>query len=126
MEIGMRTRYFGYSGSSLWSPVSRRQRGWRTLGVAAAAAITALGATTPQSADESTVLHLYLMGHEIGRETDRLTIIDGNRRLESSFEYEDRGTPVKLTATLDADPGWAPRHLIVKGQTYRYFSADSE
>lgn len=79
-----------------------------------------------QAPDESELFHLYLLGHEVGRETDHLTIVNGDRRLESIFEYEDRGTAVKLTATLDADAGWAPRHLVVKGQTYRYFSSDAE
>src|SRR6476659_9511158 len=121
MEIVMRTRCFEYSGSSSSSPASSRRSVWRTLALALTAGAAALGASTPQGADESPVFHLYLMGHEIGTETDRLAIVDGNRRLDATFQYEDRGTPVKLTATLDADPGWAPRHLVVKGQTSRYF-----
>jgi imidazolonepropionase-like amidohydrolase len=77
-----------------------------------------------QGPDETDQFRLYLLGHEIGRETDRLSIVAGGRRLEATFEYEDRGTPVRLTATLDADAGWAPRRFISKGQTYRYFSSD--
>jgi imidazolonepropionase-like amidohydrolase len=67
--------------------------------------------------------HLWFIGHDIGRETD--TLSPDGRHLQSVFHFDDRGTAVDLTASLDLD-ATGPTHLVVKGRNYRLFTSDSE
>jgi imidazolonepropionase-like amidohydrolase len=66
---------------------------------------------------------LYFLGHDIGRETDTWSA-DG-LHLQSAFHFDDRGTAIDLTASLDMEKG-APTRLVVKGRNYRLFASDSE
>ncbi len=50
----------------------------------------------------------------------------GTPPVESVFHFEDRGTAIDLTASLDRDSGGRPVRLVVKGRNYRLFSSDSE
>ena len=69
---------------------------------------------------------LYLLGHRIGQETRTETATDAGRRLAFDFKYNDRGTEVALTSSLELGRDGSPRHFVTKGKTYRYFNADSE
>jgi imidazolonepropionase-like amidohydrolase len=81
-------------------------------------------APAPQP-DGTATFHLHLLGHDIGREVDALSHDGARQQLQSTFHYDDRGAAVDLSAALDLDAG-APVRLVVKGKTYRYFSADTE
>ena len=91
--------------------------------LAAALWITTTAAQAPLPA---ATYHLYLMGHEIGRETDTWTQIDGRRHLDAVFHFDDRGTPIDLAASMECSGDGSPLHLLVKGRNYRLFASDSE
>jgi Amidohydrolase family len=82
-------------------------------------------AFTPQPEIAAT-FHLHLLGHDIGRETVTRSRDGGRQAVRSTFHYDDRGAAIDLTAALDLTADGAPLHLVVKGKTYRYFSADTE
>ena len=67
---------------------------------------------------------LFFLGHEIGRETD-VRSSDG-KRLDAAFHFDDRGTAIDLTGSLDLNEKGESAHLIVKGKNYRLFGSDSE
>jgi imidazolonepropionase-like amidohydrolase len=69
---------------------------------------------------------LYLLGHQIGEERRTETSAASGRQLTFDFKYNDRGTEVALTSTLELGPNGEPRRFVTKGRTYRYFSADAE
>ena len=82
--------------------------------------LVALGA--PQAPAEPT-FRLHVLGHGIGQETDLLSA-DG-RHLDAAFHFEDRGTAIDLTGSLDF-AGNEPVRLVVKGRNYRLFTSDAE
>ena len=92
------------------------------VGIGAAVWVSAQG--TPPA--DATVFRLYLLGHEVGLETDTQSLVAGGRHFASTFAYSDRGASVRLTASLDAGVDLAPRHLVVRGQTSRDGAVDSE
>jgi imidazolonepropionase-like amidohydrolase len=67
---------------------------------------------------------LFFLGHEIGREMD-VRSGDG-RHLDATFHFDDRGTAIDLTASLDLSDTGAPTHFVAKGRNYRLFATDSE
>lgn len=84
----------------------------------------ARGGQTPGPASTAPpTFRLWFIGHDIGRETD--TRSPDGRHLQSTFHFDDRGTAIDLTASLDLDAA-GPTHLVVKGRNYRLFTSDSE
>lgn len=86
--------------------------------------LAVLGAASTPGQDRPPTFRLFFLGHEVGRETD-VPSADG-RHLETTFHFDDRGTAIDLTATLDYTEAGAPSHLVVKGRNYRLFASDSE
>jgi imidazolonepropionase-like amidohydrolase len=66
---------------------------------------------------------LWFIGHDIGFETD--TFSRDGQHLDSTFHFEDRGTAIDLTASLDLASG-AVTHFLIKGRNYRLFRSDAE
>lgn len=98
----------------------------RRAAAAVVVTLAVLAASRTYSPPVITPYHLFLMGHEIGLERDTLTAIPGGERLKATFHFEDRGTPVDLTGSLDFTPAGEPTHFVVKGRTYRLFRSDAE
>jgi imidazolonepropionase-like amidohydrolase len=74
--------------------------------------------------DRPPTFRLLFLGHEIGRETD--TRSSDGRHLDSAFHFDDRGTAIDLTGSLDLGENGDPTHLVVNGRNYRLFASDSE
>ena len=102
--------------------VVRPVRGW-VLAALAAMAVT-LGAQSATPGPPT--YHLFFLGHEVGREVDTVTPAADGRQVQAAFHFDDRSSAIDLQATLEVDAKGAPRHLLVKGKTYRLFIADAE
>ena len=98
----------------------------RLLVVVVAALGLAAASDSPSQADRTATFHLHLLGHDIGREVDTFSHEKGRQRLESTFHFDDRGAAVDLTARLELGADGSALGLVVRGKTYRYFSADTE
>ena len=63
---------------------------------------------------------LHLVAKPAGKETYTLTSTSSGLRLQSHFEYLDRGTPVPLDFTFDCDSEFRPRALRIAGNSTRF------
>lgn len=79
----------------------------------------------PPSGAPASSFDLHFIGHTIGKETTTVVHDAAGDHFQSAFHFEDRGTPIDLTASLDLDPTGAPSRLVVKGRNYRLFQSDS-
>lgn len=99
----------------------------RLLVLTAALALVAAGEgrTAPQQRSAvSDRFVLGFLGHVIGEEKVTIEPRNKGRRISSAFSFEDRGTKVELTASLELDGDGQPIRLTSKGKTYRLFSTD--
>jgi imidazolonepropionase-like amidohydrolase len=85
----------------------------------ACSAIAATQAPAPRA-----TFRLLFIGHDIGQEVDTWT--GGGRHLDAVFHFDDRGTAIDLTGSLDLGEKGDPTHLVVKGKNYRLFTSDSD
>ncbi len=100
--------------------------GMRAPILAAFAAIAIWVAVTAAQTPLPATFRLSFLGHEIGREADTLTSSASGTQLQAVFHFDDRGTAVDLTATLDQAADGTPRHFLIKGRNYRLFTSDAE
>jgi imidazolonepropionase-like amidohydrolase len=82
--------------------------------------------TSAQAPDSASAFDLFFIGHQIGREATTIRRDAAGSHLASAFHFEDRGTPIDLTAALDLDPAGQPTHFLVSGRNYRLFASDAE
>jgi hypothetical protein len=99
------------------------RRLWGSGLFAALAAAVVLSAQAPEPA-ASANFRLFMLGREVGREVSALSTTSAGRKIESVITFKDRGTDARLTATVDADFGWEPRHLVLKGQPFAGATTD--
>jgi len=77
-------------------------------------------ATSLLAGDSSGVFVLHKIGNPIGRETWHITAGPaGTSTLKTDFTFNDRGTNVTLTSTLEYATGSRPTHFTLGGQTSR-------
>lgn len=89
------------------------------------AAISVSGRAPASSATTSS-FDLYFIGHKIGLETTTVVRDAAGAHSQSAFHFDDRGTAIDLTASLDLGPTGEPAHLVVKGRNYRLFQSDAD
>ena len=110
-----------------WARAPRRVRlSFVVLVAAFAASVSVMTPAVARTAQGATTFRLHLLAHEIGREVVTTREAASGRHLESTFHFDDRGAAIDLTAGLDFASDGNPARLVVKGKTYRYFSADTE
>ncbi len=71
------------------------------------------------SAVEEGTFRIHKFKQPIGDERYRILVRNEGRRLTTTFQFTDRGTPVRLDGTLDVSSDLAPRHFDLKGNTSR-------
>lgn len=69
---------------------------------------------------------LHFIGHTIGKETTTVVRDAAGEHFRSAFHFDDRGTAIDLTASLDLRTNGEAEKLTVKGRNYRLFQSDSE
>jgi len=84
----------------------------------------AFSQTTPQN--ESGKFRLHKFEQPIGEENYSITADGGTLTLTTDFKFTDRGTAVPLTATLRTSDSYVPQSFVIKGQTSRMSSIDTD
>ncbi|MGA2688165.1 MAG: amidohydrolase family protein [Candidatus Korobacteraceae bacterium] len=84
----------------------------------------AFSQTTPQN--ESGKFRLHKFEQPIGEESYTITADGGTLTLKTDFKFTDRGTAVPLTATLRTSDSYVPQSFVIKGQTSRMSSIDTD
>ncbi|MGA2905801.1 MAG: amidohydrolase, partial [Candidatus Korobacteraceae bacterium] len=75
---------------------------------------------------ESGKFRLHKFEQPIGEETYTITSEGNTLSLKSDFKFTDRGTPVPLTATLRTSDSYVPQSFVIKGQTSRSSTIDTD
>lgn len=84
----------------------------------------AFSQTTPQN--ESGKFRLHKFEQPIGEENYSITADGSTLTLKTDFKFTDRGTDVPLTATLRTSDSYVPQSFVIKGQSSRMSSIDSD
>ena len=84
----------------------------------------AFSQTTPQN--ESGKFRLHKFEQPIGEESYSITADGSALTLKTDFTFTDRGTAVPLTATLRTSDSYVPQSFVIKGQTSRMSSIDTD
>ncbi len=94
------------------------------LGLAIFPAI--LPAQTSSTAPESGKFRLHKAEQPIGEEAYTITPDGNSLTLKSDFKFTDRGSPVPLTATLSTSDSYVPQSFVIKGNTSRMSTIDTD
>jgi imidazolonepropionase-like amidohydrolase len=90
------------------------------------AAISISAQTPVPSGAPASSFDLHFIGHKIGSETTTVVHDAAGDHFQSVFHFDDRGTAIDLSASLDLRTNGDPEKLTVKGRNYRLFQSDSE
>ena len=83
-----------------------------------------LSQTTPTN--DAGKFRLHKFEQPIGEETYTITADGSTLTLKSDFKFKDRGTEVPLTATLKTSDNYTPQNFVIKGNTSRMSTIDTE
>ncbi|MGC2108750.1 MAG: amidohydrolase family protein [Candidatus Korobacteraceae bacterium] len=76
--------------------------------------------------NESGKFRLHKFEQPIGEETYTITTDGGTLTLKDDFKFTDRGAPVPLTTTLRTSDSYVPQSFVIKGNTSRMSSIDTD
>jgi imidazolonepropionase-like amidohydrolase len=82
-------------------------------------------AAQSDSVREGGTFRIHKFKQPIGEEHYRVVARAGENRLTTQFEFTDRGTPVKLEATLTYGTDLTPRHFKIAGKVSRHSTIDA-
>ncbi|HKC13878.1 MAG TPA: hypothetical protein VKI41_17775, partial [Vicinamibacteria bacterium] len=96
-------------------------------------ALALAGCLTPGAASseparervEAGTLRLHYLRNPIGYERYEVTRAGGSLRLDSAFDFKDRGGAVQLTTSLVMKADLSPERFETRGKTYRFVKADT-
>lgn len=89
-------------------------------------AILLVAAFGDQAAPPATRIRLFLIERPVGFETTTTVATAEGRALTSVMELVDRGTRLRLTASLDVGADGTPKHFRAVGRSYRFVNVDAE
>ena len=79
-----------------------------------------------QATPESGKFRLHKFEQAIGEESYTITPEGKTLTLKTDFKFTDRGTPVPLMATLRTSDSYVPQSFVIKGNTSRISTIDTE
>lgn len=95
--------------------------------IASVTGVVALtSAQSSSGAFDTADIRIFLIERPVGVERSIVTPTPEGKTLLSEMELTERGTTLRVSASLTVDPDGAPRHFRAEGKSYRFVNVDTE